>query len=334
MTYLSYSGYKTYETCPLQYWHKYVNKTRTVTPENGINTLYGSTIGQVFEAFYRDKLWKSPDVVKALKDVAKPTLDSAMKDVLRQGRILDWGDEKANYKTSKSILADVLKSIPDGVRAIQKHRFMGPFMEAEMKLDFKFGRHMMGGRADFVVRRASPDKDLVIIDGKGSKHGAKYIDGKPKKKGESLDGIQLKWYSVLYREHYGVLPDALAYLYWRYQDGDSLAANPPKEGEIVLDSGISWVEFDEKDISDLKVEVLSTLDRIETTSRKVENASGIRLKEELREELFPAKAAFHCNLCAFAEVCEAGKKVVARTKRAKTSIPSGVDELTLGVSDT
>jgi hypothetical protein len=287
----------------------------------------------VFEAFYRDKVWKDSDVVKALSDLAKPTLESAMRDVIRQGRVLDWGDEKANYKTPKSILDDVLKSIPDGVRAIQKHRFMGPFMEAEMKLDYRFGRHIMGGRADFVVRRAAPDSDLVIIDGKGSKHGSKYIDGKPKKKGESLDGIQLKWYSVLYREHYGVIPDALAYLYWRYRDEKSLKANPPREGEPILDSGISWVEFSDSDISDLKTEVLSTLDRIESTSSRIESTSNPKTREELREELFPAKAAFHCNLCPFAEVCEDGKKVVSRTKRAKNSIPLGVEELTLGVND-
>jgi hypothetical protein len=256
-----------------------------------------------------------------------------MRDVIKQGRTLDWGDEKANYKSPKAILADVLQSIPDGVKAIRKHRFMGPFMEAEMKLDFKFGRHIMGGRADFVVRRAAPDKDLVIIDGKGSKHGDKYIDGKPKKKGEPLDGIQLKWYSVLYKEHYGVIPDALAYLYWRYRDEDSLAANPPKKEEKVLESGISWVPVSESDVSDLKTEVLSTLGRIEATSRKIQEASHPKIREELREELYPAKSAYHCNLCAFAEVCEEGKKVVLRAKRSKPSAISGVEELTLGADD-
>lgn len=334
MTYLSYSGYKSYETCPLQYWHKYVNKTRTQTPENGINTLYGSTIGQVFEAFYRDKLWKkNPMVVEALQALAKPTLDAAMRDQVRQGRVMDWGDEKANYSSPKAILDDVLLTIPEGLKTIQKHRFMGPFMEAEMKLDFKFGRHVMGGRADFVIRRADPYKDLVIVDGKGSKHGAKYIDGKPKKKDASLEGIQLKWYSVLYREHYGVLPDGLAYVFWRYRDEESLKQRPLGDKEKPLESGVEWVPFDKADIDALKTEVLSTLDRIESTSRKVEQAPHLKIKEELREEFFPTKAGHHCNLCVYAEVCEPGKKVIARTKRAKSSIPSGVEELSLGVDD-
>jgi hypothetical protein len=317
MTYLSYSGYKSYATCPYQYWHKYVNKTTLLVPENGINTLYGSTVGIVFEAFYRDKLWKAPDCTQKLIDLAKPTLDQAIQDQTRQGRLLDWGDEKANYKNPKEILADVVASIPDGVETIRQQKLVGPFMEAEMKLDFRFGRHIMGGRADFVVRRTKPHGDLLIIDGKGSKHREKYLDGKPKKKNEPVEGVQLKWYSVLYRELYGVVPDGLAYLFWRFKG----------------DRAVEWVPFSVADLNDLKTEVLSTISRIEATSKTVAGAGHPRAREELRQELFPAQAGGHCNLCAYNTVCEEGKKVVLRTKRAKSAIPTGVEELALSADD-
>jgi len=317
MTYLSYSGYKSYSQCPFQYWHKYVNKTRLDKPENGINTLYGSTVGLVFEAFYRDKIWKSPSCVDDLKALVEPYLNKAIKDQLNQGRILDWSDVKANYVSPKKVAEDALTAIVPGVETIRAHKFVGPFMEAEMKLDRKIGYHMIGGRADFVVRRTKPHGDLLILDGKGSKHRAKYIDDKPKKEGEPLEGIQLKWYAFLYRENYGVTPDGLGYLFWRFSGKEA----------------VEWVPFKGSDLTELKDEVLAVTNRIDKTSRNLAQAASLQARDELRQELFPAQAGRHCTLCAFAEVCEEGKKVNARQKREKSFIPSGVTELSLGSED-
>lgn len=317
MTYLSYSGFKSYCQCPFQYWHKYVNKTRLVNPENGVNTLYGSTVGLVFEAFYRDKIWNDPKCVERLQALVEPTLNKAIKEQMGQGRVLDWADDKANYKSPKEILKEALEAIPAGVDTIRANKFVGPFMEAEMKLDRKFGFHMMGGRADFVIRRTKPLGDLLILDGKGSKHRDKYIDDKPKKKGQPLEGIQLKWYATLYRENHGVTPDGLGYIFWRFSGEEA----------------VEWVPFTNDDLTNLKTEVLSVIDRIDKTSRTLTATVSRQEKEELREELFPAQAGFHCNLCAFADVCEEGKKVKARQKKPKLNLPAGVTELSLGAED-
>ena len=309
MTYLSYSGFKSFSTCPYQYWHKYVNKTSVPTPENGVNALYGTVVGQVFEAFYRDRIWKNPNCVDALCALAEPTLDAAIRENVSKGRVVDWGDDKANYRTRKGVLDDVLNSIPVGVETIRSNRFIGPFTEAEMKLDYRFGSHIMGGRADFTIERVAPYKDLIILDGKGSKHRDKYVDGSKRKEGRAIEGTQLKWYAALYREHYGRTPDALGYVFWRFSG----------------DKAVEWVPFEEHDLDRLKDDVLSTIDRIDRSTREIANATSRQSKDEIRQELFPAQPGYHCNLCAYAEVCSDSKK---NTRRH--SLPAE-DDFSLGV---
>lgn len=331
MTYLSYSGYKTNGTCQFQYWNKYVNKTRLKLQENGVNSLYGSTIGIVFEAFYRDRIWKNLDYLKALEELAEPTLDQVIKDQIKQGRVIDWFDEKSNYPKEKEglsasqafvqgrkeLLSDVYESIPRGVDAIRSNRFVGPFMEAEMKLDTRFGPHTLGGRADFVVKRVVPHKDLVIVDGKGSRHREKYVDGTPRKKGQPVEGVQLKWYAVLYRELHNKPPDTLAYLFWRYAGKEA----------------IEYVPFDKSDLDALKNEMLSTVRRIDRTTNQIAEVSSPQAQREMREELYPAQPGFHCNLCSYLEVCEEGRNHKARSQRKpRIELPEGVD-LSLGLGD-
>jgi len=335
MTYLSYSGWKCYTTCPLQYWHSYVNKTRMEKPENGVNSLYGSTVGVVFENFYAQKIFKRPDYVSALKDLIEPTLDKTIQDAVRQGRVVDWSDEKSNYPENKDgltkseamargrkeLIAHAHEAIVNGVNTIRRHKFVGPFMEAEMKLDARFGPHVMGGRADFVVQRVAPHGDLVIIDGKGSKHRDKYLEGKPRKKGDPVEGTQLKWYATLYREKFKRPPDALAYIFWRFAD----------------DKAVDWVPFTESDLDLLKEEALSTIKRIDRTSAQLVETASKQAREELREELFPTQAGHHCTLCNYSEICEAGRKYVAqiegRKRKAKVTLPVGVTEFSLGLDD-
>jgi len=346
MTYLSYSGWKTYATCPCQYWHKYVNKTRLQLPENGLNTLFGSTVGVVFEAFYRDRIYKRPKYVSELQGMAESVLDKAIKDQIKQGRIVDWTDEKSNYPRRdkegvltdgrlasavpagelmvlgrKEILSDAYIAIAHGVNTIRDNRFVGPLMEAELKLDTRFGPHIIGGRSDFVVKRVVPYNDVVIIDGKGSQHREKYVDGKPRKEGQPVEGVQLKWYAFLYREQYKRPPDTLAYIFWRYS------------GE----KAVEWVPFTESDLDVLKDETLSTVKRIDRTTAQVEQAPGSQTKQELREELFPAQSGHHCTLCAYSEVCTEGQKYVAqfegRKRKAKATLPKGVTDFSLGLDD-
>jgi len=316
--YISYSGYKEFEKCPYAYWYKYVIRYALKIPENCINSLYGSTIGTVFEAFYKQQIWRDKDIPGRLLTLAPLHLDSAIKEALAKGRQLDWADETANYHSKQEILADLGTTIPIGVQTIRENRFVGPRMDAEFKLDYKFGKYIIGGRADFIIQRVKPLGDLVIIDGKGSKHRELYVDGHKLAKGQKVEGTQLKWYG-LYEAHTGTVPDALGYLFWRF------------EGE----RAIEWVDFKRSDFDTLKHEVLSTLTRIDQATSKLEAAGrGSQAYDDLRQEYFPAQPSFGCNLCAFATVCEDGKKQKQKSRpRPRQTLPEGVTELALGIDD-
>ena len=193
--YLSYSGHKTYKECPRQYWHKYIDKTTLPVPDNRVNTLYGSVVGILFELFYAEKIWTRSGVISILESKVDAVLGDTIAKCLRDGAI-DWSDPKANYKSLDALRKDVLSSIPRGVEIIRHHRLLGLDAAAEVKLDRTIEGHVIGGRADFIMRRVRPHDDLVILDGKGSRHRDKYVDPQ-----------QLWWYAMLYRDQHGIMPD-------------------------------------------------------------------------------------------------------------------------------
>ena len=59
--YLSYSGRKTYETCPEKYRLAYILKDKTRGDPRG--SFLRSIIGKVFEWFYTRKVWATTDPV-------------------------------------------------------------------------------------------------------------------------------------------------------------------------------------------------------------------------------------------------------------------------------
>lgn len=319
INYISYSGYKLYVQCPFAYWNRYVNKTMLSTPENCLGALYGSTVGLVFEAFYRDRLWKHTEYATKLQDLVLPYLEKAIKEQRKQGRVIDWSDEQATrtYKNQGELIADIRESIPRGVETIRQNSLMGPLMEAEMKLDGKFGSYVIGGRADFVIRRVSPYSDLVILDGKGSKYREKFVDGHASKS-NVVEGTQLKWYGMLYQNRYGSLPDGLGYIFWKFGG----------------DRAMEWVPFVGSDLSDLKDEILATLSRIDNSVRRLQGLSGKpQAHADLRQELFVAQPGSGCKLCSYSSVCEEGQKKSKATRRTGLDLAPGVTELTLGSED-
>ncbi len=304
--YLSFSGYKTYAQCPKLYWHKYVDKTTPPAPDNCINALYGSTIGVLFEHFYERKYWKRPDCESYMKSQASEVLEKVIREDQR-GKIIDWDDEKANYNNRDGLLEDIQLGIPKGLRIIRENRLLGPVAVAEMKLDHRYGNHMVAGRADFVIEREK-EKDVLILDGKGSKHGKKYVE-------ES----QLHWYAFLYQQKTGRLPDKLGFVFWRF------------EGEKAM----YWLPVIPDEIQELKEEVLGTMTRVEGSVRHLTLLSGqAKASFEAREEFFPAQPSFSCNLCSYLGLCDEGKKATGSkgypSKQPQNIVPgSGVRELSL-----
>lgn len=317
--YISYSGYKEYEKCPYAYWHKYVVRTVLKVPENSVNSLYGTTIGTVFEAFYKQQIWRDKDIPGRLLELAPVHLDMAINEAKSKGRGVDWSAEASNYHSKQEILVDLKATIPIGVQTIRENRFVGPRMDTEFKLDFKFGKYILGGRSDFIIQRVNPFNDLVILDGKGSKHREQYVDGHKLAPGQKLEGTQLKWYGLLYRAHTGMLPDGLGYIFWRF------------EGE----RAVEWVEFSASALDNLKAEVLSVLTRIDTATSRLSKLDRVsEAYSDLRQELFPAQPSYGCNLCAFSTICEDGKKQTKKSRpRPRLTLPEGVTELALGIDD-
>ena len=276
--YLSYSGYKTYRDCPRQYWHRYIGKTKLDVPDNKVNSLYGSTVGTLFEYFYNDRIWLRSGVREALEGLVDPTLDSIIERELKQGGI-DWSDPRANYKSKESLRREVLKAIPRGIEIIRQHRLLGQPADAEVKLDSMIDGHMIGGRADFIIRRVKPYGDLVILDGKGSRHREKYVDPH-----------QLWWYAMLHREKFKVVPDRLGFVFWRQEPDNSL----------------DWVPFSDRGLSDLLSGVLETVSQIEQGKRLGDQPDAL-------VHTFPVHPGDKCRLCAYRPVCTEGNGFLSRT---------------------
>jgi hypothetical protein len=295
--YLSYSGHKSYKECPRQYWHRYVAKTKLETPDNRVNSLYGSTVGLLFELFYNERLWMKPEVATALASRVDFTLKDILAKEMKTGAV-DWKDPKSNYKSLDALRKDVLDTIPRGIAIIRRHRLLGELAEAEVKLDGTIEGHMIGGRADFIMCRSKPHGDLIILDGKGSRHRDKYVDPQ-----------QLWWYAMLYRHHHGILPDRLGFVFWRQEP----------------DSSLDWVGFDAASLDDLQQGVLSSIREIEDGKRHLSVLRGAEASEALKTT-FPIQLGDKCRLCAYQPVCPEGKSFSTMRFKPTGDFDSGVED--------
>lgn len=288
--YLSYSGYKKYVDCPRAYYHAYVNKTVATKPDNRVGMLFGQTIGELFEDFYSEMLWKKPDCQKILTDRAASKLNKVMIKEAKTG-VFDWkASAKYDYKCPEDILHDVLLSIPRGLNIIRQHRLIGLDAVPEVKLDTDINGHRLGGRADFIMRRVKPNDDRVILDGKGSKHREKYVDVS-----------QLYWYSMLYRVHHSVLPDKVAFVFWR------------SEPDIAVD----WHEVTAPAVDELQEKVLGVVSEIEATKKRLPVVMG-------NYEARPSESK--CRFCSFSADCTEGEMILS-TNRPSHSNLEGVEDI-------
>lgn len=284
--YLSYTGFKMVTTCQFQYWLVYVAQHTPCLPDDRLGSIYGSAIGRVFEDFYRLKVWKKgPECRDALHNMVPSIVDEVIAEaqMARKGRpagVLMWRDEdhpEALYANREEIISDVQSAIPPGLDTIKTHRLLGKDAVAEMKLDCDIGGHRIGGRADFVMTRLGFG-DLVIIDGKGSKHRDKYLDPR-----------QLLWYSMLYWTKYGKFPDWSGFLLWK--------RSPPLN--------VKKYVFDTSDAEALREEILSVVREIDA-KREVSRSLPV-----VRESFRPSVSEDNCRFCLYAHdrVCPEGSEV-------------------------
>lgn len=273
--YLSYSGYKTYISCPLSYWHKYVGKTE-MPPDNRVNALYGSAVGALFEAFYNETIWQhGSETASMLLTRVLPTIQGIIEKESKKG-VFDWENKKSNYHNLEAVVEDVRIAVRNGLKIIKEHRLLGPVARAEVVLDSVFGGCKIGGRADFIIERTEPTRDTLILDGKGSKYRDRFVDG-----------TQLRWYAMLYHKTTGKLPDKLGFVYWR---------SPPNDA-------VDFIEFGPVDLRILQEDVLRTMDVIQLGVKTL----GGEFPVMGRGPFQPIPEVSRCKLCSYEPLCRNGR---------------------------
>ena len=301
--YLSYSGHKSYASCPKQYWHRYIDNTPSPVAENGVNALYGSVVGILFEWFYARHLWMQKGVEEHLLSMVDETLEATMTKEGDRGRIFNFAEKASNYKTKEALLADIRETIPRGIQIIRQHRLLGPDAAAEVKLDSWIQGHRIGGRADFAMTRIKPHQDKIILDGKGSRHLTKYVDP-----------WQLKWYAMLWREKFTTAPDKLGFLLWRAEPDDS----------------IQWVPFTRNELDELRDSVVQTAQKIDEGKALLTSAPQMEAPQVVLQH-FPAAPSSECRFCVHLTQCPPGQAYESAALPVAISGLVGVDDVGLDV---
>jgi hypothetical protein len=292
--YISYSGYDILASCRKSYYLGYIAKVRLEEPENRVNMLYGDAVGKIFEAFYRDEIWRSNTTAR-LQALVPPTIERILTKETEKGGVFNWKDPslKEGTKSLDEVISEVRTTIPRGLSSIRQHGLIGLDAKAELNLDVDFGGHRIGGRADFVMTRVQT-KDLVLVDGKGSRYRDTYTNHR-----------QLRWYSMLYEMKHGVIPDKVGFLYWRSEPAESM----------------DWSTPTTQDLRDLRGAVVGALEEVGVAIKRIEQGAD-------PFQLFPPTPGFMCKFCKFLSQCKEGKKVQSDEFKAQRTADRkrGVEE--------
>lgn len=277
--YLSYTGFKKKEDCPRAYWHEYIAKTKPEKPDNRVHMLYGETVGQLIETFYNFQLWKL-NPTETLLQMVRETMRKIIAKETKKGGIFDWNepDLKDGTRSFEEVEQEVRDTIPRALESIRKHHLVGTDSIAEMVLDIKVAGHQIAGRCDVVLHRPAPYRDLVIIDGKGSRWRDRYVSYR-----------QLLWYSMLYWQRFRVLPDRVGFIFWRFDP----------------DKSMDWSEVTLQAVENLQRAVVQAIKDIEAGQRELVQLAT----PEAPGMVFWANPGSDCKLCKFRSLCPEGQKV-------------------------
>jgi hypothetical protein len=199
--YLSYSGRKSYMTCPKKYHFMYVLRDKTRGDRR--NTFFGSIIGKVYEWFYSRRAWATADPVA--------TVVSYVEDATRSVYEKEDFDPVTDPAFVNLLQQDLRKYVPEGVEIIRKHGLLSAqsLVEADLTIEYTSPKHglnlKIGGRSDFT--HVKGDKDTWLLDGKASKHKEKYADSE-----------QLIWYAIQHYLKYHIAPSRLGFIFWCFPE--------------------------------------------------------------------------------------------------------------------
>jgi hypothetical protein len=215
-TYLSYSGRSCYVKCPKMYEFRYIKETPVFRDLRG--SMFGSAIGKVFQWFYDERLWATPDPVHSCLVL----IDRAISEVFKE----EGFDPTSDPGYRASVRHDMSVFIPSGIETIRRLRLLTPYSRAELNLNVLYGNERygmtmkLGGRCDFV--HSQDRMNVCIVDGKASKHREKFVDSG-----------QLIWYAVQHYLKYHVAPTRLGFIFWAFPDDP-----------------VKWISYSSKDMMD------------------------------------------------------------------------------------
>jgi CRISPR/Cas system-associated exonuclease Cas4 (RecB family) len=229
---LSFTGYKQFKTCGEAYNLERFLKQKPPEKESKHNALVGTVLQRVYEDFYNQELWR---LGKATSDELLKRADQYHWEFLEKNYV-DFEHVTCKYASPYETLNDVLEVTPKILEGIKREKFLGPYAKSEVEIKVRFGASdFLIGHLDFVIRL--PSGEVLILDGKASKHREKYIDED-----------QLHFYALLFYMRYKKLPDRMGFFYYRFAD------DPEK--------AIDWVEVSPLKVKDLRQSIQDVIDDI------------------------------------------------------------------------
>lgn len=209
-TYISYTMSLTYNTCPKKYKYRYVEKIQI--PFDKKKSLFGTTIGYLFEKFYTHKIWSEPDPLTSLLTIVDETTEEIF--------IKEKFNPESDPNFVRELKEDLNKYVPTSLNNIKKYDLVTLNSHAEVDLTVNLQKENIrfGGRTDFIHYR--DDGQIWILDGKGSKYREKYVDSE-----------QLIWYAFQHVMKYGKAPNRLGFFYYKF----------PKEP-------LTWIQYSKNDL--------------------------------------------------------------------------------------
>lgn len=296
--YLSHNGFYIHDRCSFMYYLQYIEE-RPVPREddNRLGSIFGSSIGKLFETFYEYWVWSHKDPIATLQQMAPHVVDATLaaettsrinsRGKLKQGGVLRWQGEEGStlfaYKDRDALVQDVVSVVENGVRVIREEKLIGKRNETEVVLDSRVKGHVLAGRCDFLITDRMSHGDSVIWDGKGTSS----ISRKRKLNGETASKYvhkeQLLFYVGLMRLKLKRWPDRIGFVYWREPDLSD------------------WWQVDKNEVNELFEHVVQTANTIEANQKLLKLGAK-------PEELFPARPSLErCQYCSFRTSCPSAK---------------------------
>jgi len=265
------------------------------------HAIMGSVLSYAIERLYNDELWKDPKgLVGRLMTIVEREFTVEMGK-----RYVKWSPTPTKPKWDESPpRGELLQTCKDGVlgylRTMKKNKLLGAYARSEVDLTTYVNKYTpIGGRPDIVIRR--DDTGLMILDGKNSKSVGKYTNPD-----------QLKWYALCFYLAYHAMPDRLAFVYFRYPEGqppepeENKPPIPPEEWTGLVD-----VPFDKHDI-------------------KLMAHRAVETRRVIMKEMFdPTPSTKACRFCDYQNVCP----VRIEAKLANIRKPKGEVEKVLAESN-